>query len=454
MTSQIHMMWRDNGTNITTVTTAAITVDVRYDVGLSSLDMNYSLAMQAYVRDVKYYTSITYYLNLVCIPLLVVIGVIGNGLSFVVFLCTHLRYQSSSIYLAFLNLADSGFLLNVFLSVWLGYVDVHVTHKEGGCQFIIYISYVFGFLSVWTVVSFTAERYIVVFYPLKKHTLCTPRRAKAIVLGLLAVALLFYLIAPLTSVVIPGPDNGKMMCQPRPGFGVFWYYFLHVDSFVTFVIPSAAIILLNIRITLKICKFVHWNVPSCPSKTLNGRDSERIITHNSRVNEKGQVTVVGNTWHRSKSPSSTSSSVERRERLVIENQERNVRSGQDWSRNTPLQYSSTRNGYQLRTTRALVIVSSVFLVLNLPSHVFRLYYSFADITSNIPASMILWQNILQMFYYGNFSVNVFLYSACSRSFRVALQRLLNRWNRKARNIFFRAGCCVEQISGPGSEQQP
>jgi len=58
-----------------------------------------------------------------------------------------------------------------------GWIGIHIFHKNGWCQTISYCTYVCSFLSAWTVVSFTVERWIVVFHPLKRHRLCTPRRA-------------------------------------------------------------------------------------------------------------------------------------------------------------------------------------------------------------------------------------------------------------------------------------
>ena len=55
-------------------------------------------------------------------PIIIFVGLIGNIISFFVFLTTSLRHLSSSVYLAALALADSGFLFQVsFFShvVWV-----------------------------------------------------------------------------------------------------------------------------------------------------------------------------------------------------------------------------------------------------------------------------------------------------------------------------------------------
>lgn len=93
-----------------------------------------------------------------------------------------------------------------------------------------------------------------------------------------------------------------------------------------------------------------------------------------------------------------------------------------------------RQQTQVRITRALLIVSTVFVALNLPSYAFRIQ-AFAisvrnesDFYSGSTLSFI-WQEFIQFLYYSNFSSRFFLYSACSRNFRYAVNRLACRRKR-------------------------
>ena len=115
--------------------------------------------------------------ELYLIPVICFVGIIGNVLSFLVFLCTYLRRTSASIYLAALSLADLCFLVGAMIS-WLSEVGVHLDQQNGWCQLNIYLKYVSYFLSVWYIVSFTTERYIAVHFPLKRNHLCTPKRSQ------------------------------------------------------------------------------------------------------------------------------------------------------------------------------------------------------------------------------------------------------------------------------------
>ena len=104
------------------------------------------------------------YLHIYLTPVIIIIGVITNILSCIVFLSTPMRLQSSSIYLASLAMSDCLFLLSLFIS-WFGWLKIHIAHQPVWCHAVVYIAYTTSFLSVWIITSFTVERYAVVFYP-------------------------------------------------------------------------------------------------------------------------------------------------------------------------------------------------------------------------------------------------------------------------------------------------
>lgn len=67
----------------------------------------------------EFYVNLDLAVNMLCLyvtPMLVLLGIVGNSLSFLVFSTTHLRRQSSSVYLA--SLACSG-LVDQYTSAYL-----------------------------------------------------------------------------------------------------------------------------------------------------------------------------------------------------------------------------------------------------------------------------------------------------------------------------------------------
>ena len=352
-------------------------------------------------------------LNLFALPGIILVGTVGNMLSFLVFVCTHLRLQSSYVYLAFLNVADTLFLL-CLLVAWLGRVNVRLMDRIGWCQLTVYLSYASSFLSVWIVVGFTVERYIVMFHPLKKDLWCTRRRTYIVLVSLVATSICLYSFSMWTNGVVALAD-GSHVCMPRMRFVMFIRLATGVDTLVTLVVPSVVIIGFNVSMSLRIRAIAYKRKHDLKTTgvALDGREDcrpENVFLQSSRL---------------------SCSSFQLR---------RLIGGGRHVS------HGSIRRRSQLRMTRTLLTISSVFLVLNMPSHVLRVhavFYYLSDASYAVPQYLSLCQHVAQLLYYTNFAVNFFLYSACSRTFRSALYRLYGRIDRKFRNAYER---CRNYIS--------
>ena len=72
----------------------------------------------------------TDWLDVYFLPILILVGLAGNILSVCVFILSHLRRLSSSVYLAALAIADAGFLFCA-LAEWCGHISSQFHHKNG-----------------------------------------------------------------------------------------------------------------------------------------------------------------------------------------------------------------------------------------------------------------------------------------------------------------------------------
>ena len=79
------------------------------------------------------------FLNVYYLAVIILFGMVGNLLSFLVFTQTHLKLRSSSYYLAALAVSDFGFLVTL-LVVWLNHFGVDLFNRPGFCQALVYLS--------------------------------------------------------------------------------------------------------------------------------------------------------------------------------------------------------------------------------------------------------------------------------------------------------------------------
>lgn len=227
-------------------------------------------------------------------------------------LTKQLRCRNSSVYLGTLAAVDSGFLVALF-GVWLSFVgEGEAFHRAGWCQAVVYVIHVCSFMSVWTVVAFTCENWIVIYHPLRRHALCTRRRAAVVMGALTATAVTAYSIGvwmpsksssssssafrqqqqsvtmfPWTSVsmattaslpltasdgVVEGPeiyafgravdgmvseDSDMPVCTMGGQYSVeMQRYFAAADTIASVIVPSVIIVVLNYAIWIKVTRYL------------------------------------------------------------------------------------------------------------------------------------------------------------------------------------------------------
>jgi len=98
-----------------------------------------------------------------------------------------------------------------------------------------------------------------------------------------------------------------------------------------------------------------------------------------------------------------------------------------------------RGQTQFRIARMLLVLSSLTVLLNLPTHVFRVQAVVHDLAGGSvkgARGKFTWQELFQLVHFLNFAVNFFVYSCCGRQFRTGLVRLSTRLQLRVRR------CCA------------
>ena len=310
-------------------------------------------------------------LEIYVVPIIILIGLIGNTISILVFFRNPLRKTSSSIYLASLAICDNGFLIMLIFQ-WLVWFNVQIYHLNGPCQLFTYVTNVCAFLSVWYVVGFTVERYIAVFYPLKRQTWCTPTRSKVVVASMAAVSILgnnFHLWTSHSQIMY-----GVAVCIPKDQYITLLTRLNNLDTLVTFLVPFVAIFFMNARIMMRITQMyrrrtTNKNTSSNPQShclTAANPTDETSMLGTPSVPHRSPQNCVGDDYH-SGSPHPTSP------RSSSPFTPRSSLSSSRFQSTLRFSGPDKRHSHQLKITRLLLVVSTTFLVLNLPSHAFRVY---------------------------------------------------------------------------------
>ncbi|XP_062543398.1 cysteinyl leukotriene receptor 1-like [Armigeres subalbatus] len=350
------------------------------DVQQPSKDSSYDIDQQTFL----YYAELLSVINFYYIPALVLFGSIGNILSVLVFFKTKLKKLSSSYYLAALGLSDTCYLVGLFIP-WLNLVDIKIYTLEVYCQFFTFFSNLCSFLSVWFVVAFTVERFIAVLYPLKRQTMCTVRRAKMVITALTLIGVFISLPVIFFASPLYSPAMNETICDMPEEYKDQMTMFNYLDTILVFVVPFTVIVVLNTFTALTVWKFAGVRRTMTMPRSFGGLRESRRHHHQHQLNlssSDAQLlngnTVVQQVHHYSRGRVANS---------------------------------------QIKVTKMLLIVSTVFVCLNLPSYAVRVKIFLGTEHAHI---VLLVQNCCHLFFMTNFGINFILYCVSGQNFRKAV----------------------------------
>ena len=326
------------------------------------------------------------------------------------------------MYLATLALVDTGFLLSLFI-VWLDKVKIPIFHYNGWCQLVVYLTHLCPFLSVWNVVGFTAERYVIVWHPLRKDRFCTPLKTKISVGVLTVLGLALYSFTAWTSGIMT-VNGGRPLCAPFPQYYDLLTCLTSVDAVITLILPSVIIVVLNIKIMIRIQQIQRRMAQHQKMIThvLSQNSLVKKSSLHASINDKGSMHFRF-----------TNKSYMEAEMTFLPPPDVTV-------------VTSTRKGTvafkgrsQYRLARMLLVVSSIFVLLNIPSHYFKIQafmqhlfgYSYKSSRKELQ-----WNEFFHLIYYMNFAINFFIYSLCGRPFRSGLRHLILRLRHSLKHFCF------------------
>ncbi|BFZ09743.1 hypothetical protein BsWGS_12781 [Bradybaena similaris] len=205
-----------------------------YHTSGSSIDM--------FVHSLSFYT----------VPVLVVVGLLSNILAYLVFTRTRLRRVPSVPYLAAMAVVDSGALVTEFVSNGFVQHGVYIITWSGVCQYTTYLNFVFIFLCIWYPVALCVEKFISVYFPLRKAALCTTFRAKVVVICMMVMTGTCYYYV----IYMVGPISVKQpRCWVWDVFRKDFSILMKIDGFVVLIVPTIVLLVLMLLICGRGCEY-------------------------------------------------------------------------------------------------------------------------------------------------------------------------------------------------------
>lgn len=301
------------------------------------------------------------YLLLYIPPIMMLVGTIGNILSFGVFRMNTGKV-STYTYLSALAIMDLLVLYIGLMRLWIAQLtNIDIKDQANWiCKVVVFLGYVSSDSSVWLIVAVTVERFVAVCYPLQASNLCRMRKARYIVcvpiLALCVVNSHFLWTVELHQIA-SNNSNSSYICDAAPPFtalvnDIWTWVDAGIYSFVPFVILSV----------------------------LNGNIIKNVyIAKNER---KHLLTTDGN--------------------------------GRSASRRIAKQNSEVSR----KLTMMLLLVSCTFLLTTLPMNIILIMTkSWNDQSKQQQASFYLAKTISELLMYLNHTINVFLYCTTGKKFR-------------------------------------
>ena len=189
-------------------------------------------------------------------PCLIIFGLVGNSLVFVVLTKSSMRQTTCSIYLRFLAVFDSLVLCVNLVRNWI----FHITdydfrdYSAAVCKIHTWATYWTSYISAWLLVSVTVERCVSVWFPHKVKTFCTKRKTYIIIIAIILIMALInahYLYG--LGVVIDTAENFTYCGSIYDGHFYFdTFIWPWVDLCIYSLLPSTILSVCNISIIFKV----------------------------------------------------------------------------------------------------------------------------------------------------------------------------------------------------------
>uniref|UniRef100_A0AC35GJ40 G-protein coupled receptors family 1 profile domain-containing protein n=1 Tax=Panagrolaimus sp. PS1159 TaxID=55785 RepID=A0AC35GJ40_9BILA len=285
-------------------------------------------------------------------PLCCFVGLTGNCMVLILIRSNRIfRKLPSSAYLLTLAVMSSLFLLSL-LSFWIeqGFIGNADQHSAILCKCSTFLAHFCDFSSVWLIALVGFERLTLLYKASSFRVRRTIGNAQRQVVVLLIIA--FLCNSWILFVAEINPQGG---CDIKPDYGDVYNLFSLIETISCMIIPSVFIVFSNIFVVLRLREHLK-QIPSSPTVSFNTADTIYSTgptqTIKSTKVSKASMCRLGSRF-----------SLTRTEMQEVARCKRHS-----------LRYAD------LQLTRSLLIVTTVFILLNMPNYVYRISIQFLNIS--------------------------------------------------------------------------
>ncbi len=227
-----------------------------------------------YVVTNDYSIYVTLRVLVLAIPVIFVIGMLGNIFSLIIMGKKSNQRSSCSIYLMVLALSDCiVILLNFYgwvLSDIIGFLNYAKMQFQWDCILTTYLLYSSSMNGMLNIIAMTFDRWIAVCYPLKASAVCTRHRAKVTAFVLAIVCLVFNISHIFTT------KKSFGICTGYAIGGLFSAVHSWLSIAVYAVVPFILLMVMNVMIIKSIrTSFVFQGTSSFKGKIVSSVNSTK-----------------------------------------------------------------------------------------------------------------------------------------------------------------------------------
>ena len=186
------------------------------------------------------------------IPVIVLMGTVGNTLSFCVLVRRRMRSTPMYFYLTLLAVADTFVLYVSAFKVWIrALTQFEMLHMSNvGCKLFMFILLCSFYMSAWLVVLVTLDRFLVIWFPFRGYLFMRIRQARLTAAVLAVVVAVYNVHVFWTMKLYQYESNPTCDADENNFFMTHIFEYLKLISYC--VVPFVLVVALNVGILVRI----------------------------------------------------------------------------------------------------------------------------------------------------------------------------------------------------------